>query len=313
MPDVTIPQDQQDPHSQRLLKCIDLWGQDMPEDAIRRARRAYYGACSYVDDQVGRLLKVLKNCKLDDNTIVVFGGDHGDMLGERNMWYKMSFYEMAARVPMIFHCPSRFSPRRVAQPVSTLDLLPTFADLVGAKLDRRLPMDGRSLMRAITHGEEDAGEAVYGEYMGEGTISPLVMIRRRQYKYITSLVDPPQLFNLNLDPSEMHNLCESADPNDRILAAKFAAEAMQKWDLETIHKEALASQRTRRLCWEALLQGRFESWDYQPRDDTKSKYIRSQIPLDDLELRARYPAVDAMGNAHSKFATHHGVAGAQGE
>jgi choline-sulfatase len=119
LPDVNIPQEQQDPHSVRLLKCVDLWKNKLPDEAIKRARRAYYGACSYVDDQVGRLMKTLKDCGLADNTIVVFSGDHGDMLGERGMWYKMSYLEMSARVPMIFHCPSKFDPRRVPQPAGS--------------------------------------------------------------------------------------------------------------------------------------------------------------------------------------------------
>lgn len=89
MPKVNIKQSQQDSHSKRLLKCIDLWDNSIPEEAIRRARRAYFGACTYVDNQVGKLMKILKECKLDKNTIIVFSGDHGDMLGERSLWYKM--------------------------------------------------------------------------------------------------------------------------------------------------------------------------------------------------------------------------------
>ena len=83
MPKVTVDQEHQDPHNVRIAKAIELWDKPLPEEAIKRARRAYYGACSYVDDQVGKLLKVLKNCRLDENTVVIFSGDHGDMLGEK--------------------------------------------------------------------------------------------------------------------------------------------------------------------------------------------------------------------------------------
>lgn len=82
-----IPNEEQDPHSQRLLKVCDLWDKNFTDDQIKRARRAYYGAVSYVDDCVGKLLKVLEKCKLADDTIIVFSGDHGDMLGERGLWY----------------------------------------------------------------------------------------------------------------------------------------------------------------------------------------------------------------------------------
>src|ERR1700712_5314099 len=79
LPKVHIKQEDQDPHSQRLLKAVDLWDNPMPEEAVLRPRRAYFGACSYVDDQVGKLLTVLKDCQLDEDTIVIFSSDHGDM------------------------------------------------------------------------------------------------------------------------------------------------------------------------------------------------------------------------------------------
>lgn len=86
-PDVTIPQGEQDPHSQRLLKVCDLWDANLPAEAVARARRAYFGAVSYVDDNVGKLLNVLKECGMYEDTIVIFSSDHGDMLGERGLWY----------------------------------------------------------------------------------------------------------------------------------------------------------------------------------------------------------------------------------
>ena len=85
-PEVDISKDEQDPHSKRLLRVCDLWDTDLPEDAIARARRAYFGAVSYVDDNVGKLLGVLKECGMDQDTIVIFSSDHGDMLGERGLW-----------------------------------------------------------------------------------------------------------------------------------------------------------------------------------------------------------------------------------
>ncbi|EKG12274.1 Sulfatase [Macrophomina phaseolina MS6] len=310
LPKVTIKQDDQDPHSQRLMKCIDLWNNPVPEEAIRRARRAYYGACSYVDDQVGKLMKVLKDCKLDKNTIVVFSGDHGDMLGERGLWYKMSWHENSARVPLIINYPPRFTPRHVKDSVSTMDLLPTLVDLAGGRMDPGLSIDGESLYPALCgHSTRDE---VIGEYMGEGSISPVMMIRRGKWKYTCCLVDPPQLFDLEKDPQELHNVAGSDEPEYKKAAAAFAEEASRRWDLHKIHDDVLQSQRMRRLCWTALKKGRFESWDYQPQDLASQKYIRSTIPLDDLELRARYPPVDALGKPY--MTQHpHGLAAAKGQ
>jgi choline-sulfatase len=269
MPEVSINQEDLDPHSKRILKAIDLWDKPIPEEAIRRARRAYFGACSYVDDQVGKLLDVLKDCYLDDNTVVIFGSDHGDMLGDRGMWYKMSWYENSSRVPLVVNYPARFAPRRVPESVSTMDLLPTLVELVGGAIDERLPLDGRSFYPAFFG--HPLRDEVWGEYMGEATISPVVMIRRGQYKYTSSLVDPPQLFDLEADPHELVNLAQSSDPAHAAVSALFAAEVTQRWDLTAMHKQALQSQRQRRICWDALRLGAFEAWDFQPRDDAAQK------------------------------------------
>lgn len=92
MPKQYIPQDKQDPHSKRLLTLIELLGREMSEEDIKRARRAYFANCSYVDDKVGMLIDTLRKSNLLDNTIIVFSGDHGDYLGERGLWYKMGYH-----------------------------------------------------------------------------------------------------------------------------------------------------------------------------------------------------------------------------
>jgi choline-sulfatase len=312
LPAVQIPQDKQDPHSKRLLKAIDLWNNPVPDEAAKRARRAYFAACTYVDDNVGKLMKILKNCQLDKDTIVVFTGDHGDMLGERSLWYKMSWFEMSARVPMIINYPLRFAPKRVNESVSTMDLLPTFVDLAGGDSSAIIPVDGSSLYDYLIS-DRPGKDEVFGEYMGEGTISPVMMIRRGKWKYTTSLVDPPQLFDLNDDPMELSNLASSHKLEHVQALAAFTEEAHKKWDLQQIHKDALISQRRRQLVWSALKVGRVESWDYQPPPTDRDRYIRSHIPLDELERRARFPIVDYLGRESTALATHHGVAGAKGE
>ena len=100
-------------------------------DDVRRARRAYLGNISYVDDWTGRLLQTLESLGLADDTVVILLADHGDMLGERGLWYKMNFFEGSARIPLIVHAPARFRGRRVSTPVSLVDVLPTLIELSG--------------------------------------------------------------------------------------------------------------------------------------------------------------------------------------
>ena len=300
-PEVKILKEEQDAHSKRLLKVCDLWDQDVPEEAIERARRAYFGAMSYVDDNVGKLLEVLKECEMEDDTIVIFSSDHGDMLGERGLWYvilyeratkpppsasltqfyipanimsfryKMSWFEASARVPLLISYPKRFEPRYIPQSVSTLDLLPTLVDLVGQSLDSRLPIDGESLVPFLKG--NGSPRTIYGEYLGEGTIAPLMMIRRGPWKFVTCPTDLPQLFNIEEDPRELRNLATSDDAAIKKTLGVFEMEANARWDFKRIHKEVLKSQRSRKLCWNALIRGRFQSWDYQPHEPASEQYV----------------------------------------
>ncbi|KAK2682480.1 Alkaline-phosphatase-like, core domain superfamily [Fusarium oxysporum f. sp. vasinfectum] len=275
-----------------------------------QARQAsYYGSVSYVDDCIGRLLETLEDAGLAENTIVIFSGDHGDMLGERGLWYKMSYFESSVRVPMLINYPKRFTPHRVTQNVSTLDLLPTICDLVGTKPSPYLPMDGISM---LPHLEGREGhDTVIAEYTGEGTVRPMMMIRRGDWKYITCPADEPQLYNLARDPKELDNLARfrkiapqtPEQEEAKEVFHKFEAEAHARWDFDEITEKVLLSQRTRRVVWDALKEGEFTSWDFNPDDDGRKKYIRSTIPLDDLERRARYPFVDANGY-ESKAVSH---------
>ncbi|WP_300653631.1 choline-sulfatase [Pseudomonas sp.] len=285
LPGVNIDQQDLDPHSQRILKVIDLWGKALPAEKIRDARRAYFGACSYIDANIGKLLKTLGDCDLAEDTIIVFSGDHGDMLGERGLWYKMHWFEMAARVPFVVHAPRQFAAHRVSQSMSTADLLPTLVELAGGSLDPSLPLDGRSL---LPHLQGSGGhDEVLGEYMGEGTNSPLMMIRRGDWKFIYSEQDPLLLFNVANDPKELENLAQS--PDHQGLLAEFLDDAHQRWDMPAIHQATLASQRRRRFVAASLAKGKLKSWDHQPMVDASQQYMRNHIDLDDLERRARYP------------------------
>ncbi len=290
LPSFEIPAEEQDPHSKRLLHVYQMDRSQVSDQQIRNARRAYYGAVSYVDDQIGKLLQTLEETGLSDDTIVVFSGDHGDMLGERGLWYKMSYFEWSARVPMLVYAPKRFEPHRVSQSISTLDLLPTFAELAnaGRAPEYAMPIDGRSLLPHLT----GAGghDEVIGEYMGEGVVAPMFMIRRGDFKYICSQPDPDQLFNLKLDPQERNNLRD--DPDHAELIAAFRREAAERWDSEAITRDVIISQKRRRLVAEAHKQGREPGWDHQPIFDASQMYMRNNIDLDDLEQRARFPRVE---------------------
>jgi choline-sulfatase len=290
MPTVSpIPVTRLDPHSRRLREMYAMDEDELTEAQIRNARHAYYGAISYVDDKVGQLLQALEAAQFKDNTIVIFTSDHGDMLGERGLWYKMNFFEWSARVPMIFYAPGRFSPRRVAAHVSLVDLLPTLVELAndGKPPELAEEVAGRSLV-PLLHGETREDDTVLGEYLAEGALDPCFMIRRGPYKYIYSQADSDQLYDLTADPHELENL--AGQPGYEEVRRAFQAEVAQRWQPQTLKQEVIASQRRRRLVAQALMTGQVTSWDFQPYQDASKLYIRHHMDLDDLERRARFPA-----------------------
>ena len=289
-PRVSLSVSQLDPHSKRLRHVIGLDLLPVTDQQTQAARRAYYGAVSYVDDQVGAMLDALADAGFAENTIVLLLADHGDMLGERGLWYKMNFFEPACRIPLIVHAPSRFSPRRVVHSASLVDVLPTLCELAGASAaDYATPLDGTSLV-AQMRGAAGRDEVI-GEYLAEGAIAPLVMIKRGRYKFVHSPVDPDQLYDLHADPDELHNL--AADPDHGAQVHAFRDEVRRRWDVPALQEAVLASQQRRHLVYGALRSGRYTPWDFQPLRDATRLYVRNDQDLGELEAMARFPPVGA--------------------
>lgn len=286
MPLVGATEAPSDPHSMRLRRAIGMDAPPPTPDQIRNARRAYYGAVSYIDDQVGVLLKALEESGLSERTIVIFTSDHGDMLGERGLWYKMCWFEHSARVPLIVSHPSTFSRRRVAAAASHIDLLPTLVDLAtgGRGYDYPTPLEGRSLIPELS-GNEGRDEAI-GEYFAEGTSAPLLMIRRGARKLVTCEGDPDQLYALDEDPRELRNLAD--DPSHEGELRALRDEARGRWDVPRLRAQVMESQRRRRYLAE-VMRGAGVSWDYQPFVDASKAYIRNNLPIYEIERRSRFP------------------------
>jgi choline-sulfatase len=282
-----LPASKADPHSLRLRQMLGVDEAGLTEAQLRTARHAYFAAISYVDERIGELLAALRAAGLDDETIVVFTADHGEMLGERGLWYKMSFFEPSVRVPLIVSGPGRMPAGRVAEPVSLLDLAPTLLELAadpGAN-EFAAELDGASLAPLVDGRAAARRGDVVAEYLAEGVTSPALMIRRGPHKFVSCGTDPDQLYDLDRDPHELVNLAERSEHADlrRMLREAVAA----RWDVETLERRVLESQRDRRLVAPALAAGRHASWDYQPRVDAATRYVRSGTDIYELQRRAR--------------------------
>ena len=236
------PPDPSDPPTRRLRTMVRADDVPVTPDQILQARRGYYGAVSLVDDYVGALLRGLDEHGLAEQTVTVVTSDHGDMLGERGLWYKMAPFEDSIRVPLIVDAPTSFEPRRVTEPVSLLDLVPTLVDLTSESGDTgsTAALDGVSLAEALESGRAPRRDVPI-EYLAEGVRAPQVTLIRDSLKLIGSLGEPDLAYDVETDPGERSPL-PAADEVEALRAASAA-----RWNLEALDREVRASQRSRRL------------------------------------------------------------------
>ncbi len=273
-PDVPrIPEAEMDPLS---LRVGEMWSllQDFDPETIATARRAYYGSVSFIDKLIGDVMDALEECAFDQDTVVIFTSDHGEMLGERGLWHKKVFYEASVRVPLVIRLPSQNTPGRVDNPASLMDLAPTVIEIADAGADTVLvePLDGTSLLPCL-RGKTPTDRDIVAELMSEGLTDPVVMIRREQLKFIGGPAHPSQLFDLNCDP---HELCDLAgDPKYQPTLSALEAAMNYQWDFQALKAEILLSQKRRAIIQHAHNQGKPPIWDHVPSSDEPTRWLRS--------------------------------------
>jgi len=251
-----------------------------------RARAAYWGLVTSLDRMIGRILRALEENGLEENTLVVYTSDHGDMLGEHGLWWKHTFYEESARVPLILSWKDRISAgARCTRVVSALDGTATILDALGAPA---LPgAAGRSLL-PLLEGDGEGGAAgsgatggssggpvewtdeAFSEYCSDEEWSPAGgcyqrMIRRDQWKLCYYHGDRMQLFDLKEDPQELVNRAE--DPACRGILSDLRARLLEEWDPEQVTRTMRAKREEQELltAWaENTAPSEGFRWDMRP-------------------------------------------------
>ena len=188
------------------------FGADTPFDeaTIRRLHAAYYGICTFLDDQIGQVLAALDALNLPRKTRIIYTSDHGEHLGARGIFGKFTMYDEAAAIPFILSGPDVPADKVSDTPISLVDCFPTVLDAVGCPStaeDADLP--GESLWQIAAGPDRD--RTVFAEYHAIGTRSAYYMLRDRRFKYIYHVDAPAQLFDLIADPDELNDLSKDSD------------------------------------------------------------------------------------------------------
>ena len=237
------------PAAQRLRQMFGFG--PYTDDEVLRARRAYFGLVSYLDDKIGRLLDLLETEGLAENTVVIHTSDHGEMLGEHGLWRKMNFYEQSSRVPLQIVWPAMLPMGlRVPSAVSLVDVTATILDMAGLSEEERETrgIDGVSLAAPLLGRAVPWRDEAVAEYMAHGTDRLRGMVRSSKWKLSYSHGETPELelYDMDGDPAEFNNL--AGQPDHREVQDRLLASLMETWkDPQSISRRVVASQEDRYL------------------------------------------------------------------
>ncbi|MBI2195265.1 MAG: arylsulfatase [Planctomycetes bacterium] len=192
--------------------CVD-------DAAMKCCRAAYYGMINFIDDQVGRLLQVLKGMGLFHNTFILFTSDHGEMLGDHHMFRKTFAYEASARVPFFARAPRALKyPAEIVSnhPVGLQDVMPTLLDAAGVPVPETVT--GRSLLPFLRGESPDWRPFLHGEHAGCYRYEDgMHFVTDGHYKFIWySQTGRQQLFDLDRDPNELRDLARGNETEARL-------------------------------------------------------------------------------------------------
>lgn len=254
----------------------------------RAARHAYYGMLSYIDDKIGRLVATLEETGLSDDTIIIFTADHGEMMGERGMWFKQHFFEWAARIPLVMHWPKKWTPARIDKNVSLLDLMPTLLDAAHgtAYEDLAEPLDGQSLIPALEGDPSGLGDVAISEFAADGSTGPSRMVKKGPWKFMYLEGVDVRLYNLDADPLEQSDLADN--PDFAGIRADLEAILFRNWDPEAL-RSTIALDQQRRLRVHRSTGGE-PTYVNLVRFDDGERYIRNAGAAD-TKAKSRLPYV----------------------
>lgn len=178
-----------------------------------RARAGYYGHMAHLDQQIHRFLQTLQEFGLRDDTVVAFVSDHGEMLGDHDLWRKGYPYEGSARVPFLLAGPGVPEQTVCEEVVELRDVMPTLLDAAGLPLPDGL--DGRSALPAARGEAGELRDVLHGEHVLLDQSLQWLTDGREKYVWMSG-TGAEQLFDLAEDPDELHNLAADPPSADRL-------------------------------------------------------------------------------------------------
>jgi choline-sulfatase len=206
---------------------------------LKRAIAGYYGLTTFLDDNIGQVVRALDDAGLADSTRILYTSDHGDNLGARGLWGKSTMYEETIAAPLILAGPDIPRGEKRDVPASHVDVYPFIMEALGENTaDMYDGQPGYSLF-ALARGD-DPDRSVLSEYHGMGSTTGAFALRHGKWKYVHYVAYPPQLFDLEADPEELHDLAQ--DPRHAAVLEECRARLMKTCDPREVDRRAKQRQ-----------------------------------------------------------------------
>jgi len=218
------------------------YGDFFDEERLEVGLNAYYGLCSFLDFQIGRILDALRDSGRANDTLVIYTSDHGESLGNRGLWGKSVMYEESSGVPLLVSGPGINPGTRCSTPVSLVDIYPTVVETVCGELDareRRLP--GNSLIALAR--EQSPDRVVFSEMHDDGSMTGEFMVRENAWKLVHYVDYPAQLFDLSTDPFEQTDL--AGRPETQAVQGRLYDRLHKIVDPESVNRRVFTDQQAR--------------------------------------------------------------------
>ncbi|MDH7480610.1 MAG: sulfatase-like hydrolase/transferase [Armatimonadota bacterium] len=239
------------PHDKFIVDDYQL--AKFSEKERRKGLSAYYASVEFVDSCIGELLNSLESKNLLENTVIVYVSDHGDLMSEHGLWWKRSYYDGSASVPLLIRIPptlketqdpSKMESQKITEIVELLDLFPTLCDLCSIPKPENL--DGESL---LSFNKQKRLKSTARSELIARKETTFRMIRTPEWKYVEFPEFPPVLFNMIEDPEENHNL--ALEPKYSAIVNELHAWSWkdeQSWESLYAKKQADRERAIREGC-----------------------------------------------------------------
>jgi len=214
--DACFPNEHLHPALRHFQKALNLG--DVTEEMLRRTIAAYYGMITCLDEMIGKLISVLENRGLLEDTYIIYTSDHGESLGEHGLFYKQCSYEGSVGVPLIISGPGVPEKHEIDHPVTLVDMYPTILDMAGVEAEGGRP--GESWVR-LARGEPRRTDYAFSEFHGNFFRHDWYMLVRGCYKYTYYEKERPTLYDMKNDPHEKQDLAGRKEYRD--VLAEFEA------------------------------------------------------------------------------------------